>query len=86
MVFNSVNIHVHELDMDTLPLDVHIEIARYFPLKDALSYSLVSEVTFDAVYYIFAHREERDFSSLLDANNTIYQILQFWPSYMPIHV
>ena len=57
--------------MDSLPLDVHIEIAHYLPLRDALSYSQVSKVTFDAVYYVFAHREELDFSSLLDANNTI---------------
>ena len=58
-------------DMDSLPLDVRIEIARYLPLKDTSSNSQVSEVTFDAVYYVFAHREELDFSSLLDANNTI---------------
>ena len=57
--------------MDHLPLDIHIEIARYLPLRDALAYSQVCTLTFDAVYYVFAHRDELDFSSVLDANNTI---------------
>ena len=57
--------------MDYLPLDIHIEIVCYLPLRNALSYSQVSTITFDVVYYVFAHREELDFSSLLDANNTI---------------
>jgi hypothetical protein len=57
--------------MEYLPLDIHIEIARYLSLRDALAYSEVSTTTFDAVYYVFAHRELLDFSSLLDANNII---------------
>ena len=57
--------------MDHLPLDIHIEIVRYLPLRDALAYSQVCTLTFDAVYYVFAHRDELDFSSVLDANNTI---------------
>ena len=57
--------------MDYLPLDIHIEIVRYLTLKDALAYSQVCTIAFDAVYYVFAHRDELDFSSLLDANDTI---------------
>ena len=57
--------------MDRLPLDIHIEIVRYLPLRDALAYSQACTVAFDAVYYVFAHRDELDFSSVLDANNTI---------------
>ena len=56
--------------MDYLPLDVHIEIVRYLPLRDALAYSQVCTVAFDAVYYVFAHGDRLDFS-LLDENNVI---------------
>ena len=57
--------------MDHLPLNIHIEIVRYLPLRDALAYSQACTVAFDAVYYVFAHRDKLDFSSVLDANNTI---------------
>ena len=36
-----------------------------------LIFTLKELITFDAVYYVFAHREELDFSSLLDGNNII---------------
>ena len=55
--------------MDKLPLDIHIRIARYLPLRDALSYLQVCTITFDAVYYVFSHRRELDFSSVLHPNN-----------------
>ena len=58
--------------MENLPLDTHIEIVRYLPLQDALSYSQVNMISFDAVYYVFCHRDELDFASVLDANNTIF--------------
>ena len=57
--------------MDHLPLDIDIEIVRYLPLRDALAYSQTCTIVLDAVYYAFAHRDELDFSSVLDANNTI---------------
>ena len=41
------------------------------PLRDALAYSEVSTITFDAVCYVFAHRKLLDFSSPLDVNTTI---------------
>ena len=36
--------------IDYLPLQVHIEIARYLPLKDALARTGVCTLAHDAVY------------------------------------
>ena len=52
----------------SLPFDV---IVRYLTLTDGLSYSQISTLTFDPVYYVFSHQNELDFSSVLDHHNTI---------------
>ena len=59
------------LQINELPLDVQIEIARYLPLRDALSFSQAYTLAFDAVYYVFAHRDFLDLTSVLDVNETI---------------
>ena len=57
--------------LEFMPLDVHFEIARYLPLKDALAYASVCTLAHDAVYYTFSHRKELNFTSLLDDNECI---------------
>lgn len=57
--------------LDYVPLEVHIEIARYLPLKDALAYAGVCPLAHDAVYYVFSHRQELNFASLLNENYCI---------------
>ena len=52
-------------NMLSLPIDVHILIVRNLDLKTCLVYAQVAPVCHDVVYYIFAHRAELDFSSLL---------------------
>ena len=57
--------------IDYLPFDLQVEIARYLPLKDALAYADadadadVCTLAHDAVYYVFSHRKELNFTSLL---------------------
>ena len=48
-----------------LPFDIHVQIARNLQLKDCLAYSTLSQTCHDAVYYIFSHRIELDFGSLI---------------------
>ena len=54
--------------IDYLPFDIQIEIARYLPLIDALAYADadadVCTTAHDAVYYVFSHRKELNFTSL----------------------
>ena len=57
--------------VDYLPFDIQIEIARYLPLKDALAYADVCTLAHDAVYYVFSHRKELNFTSLLDDSGCI---------------
>ena len=57
-------------DLLPLPFDIHVVIARKLTLKDSLSYAQVSTVCHDAVY-VFAHRTELDFSSVLVDNNHV---------------
>ena len=54
-----------------IPLDIHIEIARYLSLKDALAYTSTNLLTRDAVFYVFSHRRELNFASLLDVKQCI---------------
>ena len=54
----------------SLPFDVHLHIARNLSLKDSLTYSSLAPICHDAVYYIFAHRLQLDFSTLI-INNTL---------------
>ena len=51
--------------LDYLPFEAHIEIARYLSLKDALAYAGVCTQAHDAVYYVFSHRKELNFTSIL---------------------
>ena len=57
--------------LQTLPFLVHVDIVRHLPLADALAYSRTCVSAHDVVYYVFSHREELDFSSVLDANEVI---------------
>ena len=58
--------------LQTLPLDIHnIMIAKLLNLRECLIYSQVSTVTFDAVYYVFSHRKQLDFGSVLGADKGI---------------
>ena len=50
----------------SLPLDIHIEIARHLNLHDCLVYSQLSPLFYDVVQYIFAHRDILDFKSVLN--------------------
>ena len=50
----------------SLPLDIHIEIARHLNLHDCLVYSQLSPLCYDVVQYIFAHRDILDFKSVLN--------------------
>ena len=46
-------------------------IAKLLNLRQCLIYSQVSTVTFDAVYYVFSHRKQLDFGSVLGADKGI---------------
>ena len=57
--------------LQALPIDIHIMITKLLNLKECLIYSQVSRVTFDAAYYVFAHRKQLDFGSVLGPDETI---------------
>jgi hypothetical protein len=57
--------------LQTLPLDIHIMITKLLNLRECLIYSQLSRVTFDAVYYVFSHRKQLDFGSVLGADKSI---------------
>ena len=57
--------------LQALPIDIHIMIAKLLNLNEYLIYSQVSRVTFDAAYYVFAHRKQLDFGSVLGPDETI---------------
>ena len=57
--------------LQTLPLNIHIMITKLLNLKECLIYSQVLTVTFDAVYYVFSHRKQLDYGSVLGANKKI---------------
>ena len=50
----------------TLPFDMHILIVKYLSLKDCIAYMQACYVTHDAVQYVFSHRRELNFKSVLD--------------------
>ena len=55
-----------------IPFEVHVSIVRKLSLKDCISYMQVCTVTHDVVCYVFAHRKELDFESVLsDESGTI---------------
>ena len=55
----------------TIPFDVHVLIVRSLSLKDCVAYMEVCTVSHDVVYYVFAHRKELDFASVLDESGSI---------------
>jgi hypothetical protein len=55
----------------SIPFDIHVCIVKLLSLKDALAYSEVTSVTKEAVEYVFAHRRELDFGSVLGPNSQI---------------
>ena len=57
--------------IQTLPSLVHVDIVRHLPLADALAYSQTCVSAHDAVYYVFSHRIELDFFSVLDVTEVI---------------
>ena len=57
--------------LQSLPFHIQILIIRKLDLADALTYAQVHPVFHNAVYYVFAHRLELDFSSTLNSNDVI---------------
>ena len=55
----------------SLPFDVHVVIAKLLNLKEALVYAQVTPLTKEAVYFVFAHRKQLDFGSVLGPNGQI---------------
>ena len=55
----------------SIPFQVHVLIVRELSLKDCIAYMQVCTVAHDVVYYVFAHRKELDFESVLDELGTI---------------
>ena len=55
----------------SIPFEVHVSVIRMLSLKDCIAYMQVCTVTHDVVYYVFAHRKELDFESVLDERGTI---------------
>ena len=55
----------------SIPFEVHVSIVRKLSLKDCIAYMQVCTVAHDVVYYVFAHRKELDFESVLDESGTI---------------
>jgi hypothetical protein len=55
----------------SIPFEVHVLIVRKLSLKDCIAYMQVCTVAHDVVYYVFAHRKELDFESVLDESGTI---------------
>ena len=58
----------------SLQFDIHVLIVRNLNLRDCLSYAELAPVCHDVVYYVFAHRIELDFSSLLIDNHHLTPI------------
>ena len=54
-----------------LPFEMHVRIVSLLSLKDCIAYMQVCTVTHDVVHYVFAHRKQLDFHSVLDEQNTI---------------
>jgi hypothetical protein len=54
-----------------LPFDLHVTIVKLLSLRDALAYAQVTPVTREAVQYVFTHRVQLDFGSVLGPNGQI---------------
>ena len=54
-----------------LPFDVQVDIVKLLSLKDAIVYSEITPVTKEAVEYVFAHRKQLDFGSVLGPTGQI---------------
>ena len=52
------------MGIDCLPFDVLVEIAKCLNLQDSYSFSKCFIAAYDAVYYVFSHREVLDFESV----------------------
>ena len=59
---------LHPLAPQHLTFDIHVLIVCNLNLRDALSYADLLPVCHDAVHYVFAHRQQLDFSSTLNNN------------------
>ena len=55
-----------------LPFDVHVIIVKLLSLKEALVYAQLTPITKNAVDYVFAHRKQLDFGSVLGPNSQIW--------------
>ena len=54
-----------------LPFEVHVAIVKLLYLNEALVYSELTPMTKSAVKYVFAHRKQLDFGSVLGPNGQI---------------
>ena len=54
-----------------LSFDVHVAIVKLLNLRDALAYAQITPVTREAVQYVFCHRVQLDFGSVLGPNGQI---------------
>ena len=61
----------------SLPIEIQIIIVRKLPLRDCIAYAQVSTTCHDLVYYVFSHRLELDFSSLVSNCHLIISSEQF---------
>ena len=55
-------------DLLSLSFEMHTLIVRNLCLRDCAE---VANVSHDALYYVFAHRAELDFSSLVENSNSV---------------
>ena len=54
-----------------LPFDVHVYIVKLLNLNEALIYAQITPEANDAVQYVFAHRKQLDFGSVLGPDGQI---------------
>ena len=55
----------------SLPFDVHVYIVKLLNLNEALTYAKITPEANSAVQYVFAHRKQLDFGSVLGPNGQI---------------
>ena len=61
----------------SLPIEIQLLIVRKLPLRDCIAYAQVSSTCHDLVYYVFSHRLELDFSSVVTNGHLIISSEQF---------
>ena len=54
-----------------LSFDVHVAILKLLNLRDALAYAQIAPLTREAVQYVFCHRVQLDFGSVLGPSGQI---------------